>query len=59
MKETDLSNEFITTTRVLDEVISTKSPILDCAAGTDIYAFWLADKGHDVTIIVYVVNSLF
>ena len=41
--------EFITTTRVLDEVIDAKSRILDCAAGTGIYAFWLADKGHGVT----------
>lgn len=38
--------EFVTTTRVLDEIIGTKSKILDCAAGTGIYAFWLADKGH-------------
>lgn len=41
--------EFVTTTRVLDEIIGTKSKILDCAAGTGTYAFWLADKGHDVT----------
>lgn len=41
--------EFVTTTRILDEVISEKSKILDCAAGTGIYAFWLADKGHEVT----------
>lgn len=41
--------EFVTTTRVLDEIIDTKSKILDCAAGTGIYAFWFADKGHDVT----------
>ena len=41
--------EFITTTRVLDEVIGAKSNILDCAEGTGVYAFWLADKGHDVT----------
>lgn len=41
--------EFVTTARVLDEVIGTKSNILDCAAGTGIYAFWLADKGHNVT----------
>lgn len=41
--------EFITTTRVLDEVIDAESKILDCAAGTGVYAFWLADKGHDVT----------
>lgn len=41
--------EFITTVRVLDEVINNKSKILDCAAGTGIYAFYLADKGHNVT----------
>ena len=41
--------EFVTTTRVLDEIIGTNSKILDCAAGTGIYAFWFADKGHDVT----------
>ena len=31
--------EFITTTRVFGEVIKAKSKILDCAAGTGIYAF--------------------
>lgn len=41
--------EFITTTRVFDEVIPSGCKILDCAAGTGIYAFWLADQGHDVT----------
>lgn len=41
--------ESITTTRVFDEIITSKCKILDCAAGTGIYAFWLADKGHDVT----------
>jgi len=41
--------EFITTTRILEETLKTKCKILDCAAGTGIYAFWLADKGHDVT----------
>ncbi len=41
--------EFVTTARALNDVINTKSKILDCAAGTGIYAFWLADKGHDVT----------
>lgn len=40
--------EFITTTRVFDELITSKRNILDCAAGTGIYAFWLAEKGHDV-----------
>ncbi len=41
--------EFITTTRVFDEVIPSGCKILDCAAGTGIYVFWLADQGHDVT----------
>ena len=41
--------EFITTTRVFVELIEAKSKILDCAAGTGIYSFWFADKGHDVT----------
>lgn len=31
--------EFLATTRVFDDIISTKSKILDCAAGTGIYAF--------------------
>ena len=41
--------EFITTIRVFEEVIQSKCKILDCAAGTGIYAFWLADREHDVT----------
>lgn len=41
--------EFITTTRIFDELIKEKATILDCAAGTGIYAFYLADKGHQVT----------
>lgn len=41
--------EFLTTVRVFDELITDKKKILDCAAGTGIYAFYLADKGHDVT----------
>lgn len=41
--------EFLTTVRVLDELITDKKKILDCAAGTGIYAFYLADKGHEVT----------
>lgn len=41
--------EFLTTVRILDELIDGKKKILDCAAGTGIYAFHLADKGHDVT----------
>jgi len=41
--------EFIITTKILDELIPSKCKILDCAAGTGVYAFWLAEKGHDVT----------
>lgn len=41
--------EFLTTVRILDELIDGEKKILDCAAGTGIYAFHLADKGHDVT----------
>lgn len=41
--------EFLTTVRVLDEWITDKKKILDCAAGTGIYTFYFADKGHDLT----------
>lgn len=41
--------EFITTTRIMDECFHKPMKILDCAAGTGIYAFYLADKGHQVT----------
>ncbi len=41
--------EFLTTARILDKLISGKKTILDCAAGTGIYSFYLADKGHTVT----------
>lgn len=41
--------EFITTTRIMNELIPQNSRILDCAAGTGVYAFYLADKGYEVT----------
>ncbi len=41
--------EFLTTVRILDELIGGNKKILDCAAGTGIYAFHFADKGHAVT----------
>jgi ubiquinone/menaquinone biosynthesis C-methylase UbiE len=41
--------EFINTTRILDKLLDGKKKILDCAAGTGIYAFYLADQGHVVT----------
>ena len=41
--------EFITTTRIFDELFDSNVKILDCAAGTGAYAFYFADKGYDVT----------
>ena len=41
--------EYLTTTKVLGEHIKPNSKILDCAAGTGIYEFGLADRQHDVT----------
>lgn len=41
--------EFITTSRIMDEHLNEKMQILDCAAGTGIYSFYLADNGHKVT----------
>lgn len=41
--------EFLNTTRVMDELLSPNLNILDCAAGTGIYAFHLAEQGHKVT----------
>lgn len=41
--------EYITTVHALDELLGANLEILDCAAGTGIYAFYLADKGHHVT----------
>ncbi len=43
--------EFITTIRVLTEILPVNGKVLDCAAGTGIYAFHLADKGYDVTAL--------
>lgn len=41
--------EFLTTVRILDELLTDKKNILDCAAGTGIYSFYFADRGHTVT----------
>lgn len=41
--------EFETTVRVMEELIGCNKKILDCAAGTGVYAFHFADQGHDVT----------
>lgn len=43
--------EFITTVRALCEILPTSGKVLDCAAGTGIYAFYLADRGYDVTAL--------
>lgn len=41
--------EFITTARIFDEIFKGNLNILDCAAGTGVYSFYLADKGHTIT----------
>ena len=41
--------EFITTVRILDALLDRPKTFLDCAAGTGIYSFYFADKGHTVT----------
>jgi ubiquinone/menaquinone biosynthesis C-methylase UbiE len=41
--------EFITTVRVLQDIMPPSGKVLDCAAGTGVYAFHLADKGYEVT----------
>ncbi len=41
--------EFLNTTRIMNELLGKNLKILDCAAGTGIYAFHLAAQGHQVT----------
>lgn len=41
--------EFLTTISFFDRIFDGSLDILDCAAGTGAYAFYLADKGHHVT----------
>lgn len=41
--------EFLTTVRIMNEHLPSQAKILDCAAGTGIYAFHLADLGNHVT----------
>ena len=41
--------EFITTTRILNELLEKNMKVLDCAVGTGIYAFYLAERGYQVT----------
>ncbi len=41
--------EYLTTISFFDKMLNGNLNILDCAAGTGAYAFYLADKGHKVT----------
>lgn len=41
--------EFLTTVKQFEKLFQGKSDILDCAAGTGAYAFYLADRGHRLT----------
>lgn len=41
--------EYLTTISFFEKMLSGSLNILDCAAGTGTYAFYLADKGHKVT----------
>lgn len=57
--------EFLTTVRAFGKNFPMKAKILDCAAGTGIYSFYLAEKGYDVTAtditprhITYINNEL-
>ncbi|MBP1565896.1 MAG: hypothetical protein J6A58_09105 [Oscillospiraceae bacterium] len=44
--------EYLTTVRILDELIDSNQKILDCAAGTGIYAFHFAQQGNEVTAYI-------
>ncbi len=41
--------EFLTTVHKFDQLFGDNLHILDCAAGTGVYAFYLAEKGYKVT----------
>lgn len=43
--------EFLTTIRVLNEVIPDNAKLLDCAAGTGVYSFYYAERGCEVTAL--------
>ena len=41
--------EYLTTVRYFDRLFNPESSVLDVCAGTGIYSFYLAGKGHIVT----------
>lgn len=41
--------EFLTATKYLDQYLAPHSKVLDSCAGSGIYSFYLAGKGHEVT----------
>lgn len=41
--------EFLTTVNQFEKIFTHNLKILDCAAGTGVYTFYLADKGHELT----------
>lgn len=41
--------EFLTTVKQFEKIFQGEYSILDCAAGTGAYAFYLADRGHRLT----------
>lgn len=57
--------EYLTTVRIFDEYIGDGMKILDCAAGTGIYSFYLAERGNDLTATditprhIDIINSTF
>jgi SAM-dependent methyltransferase len=50
--------EFLTTKKYMQQVIPTKSKILDACAGCGFYSFFLAEQGHTVTAGDYVEHNV-
>ena len=43
--------EFVTTIKALEDILPSQGKILDCAAGTGIYALYYAERGYAVTAL--------
>ena len=41
--------EYLTTIKYFDRLFAPASRVLDACAGTGVYSFYLAEKGHSVT----------